>query len=325
MADRFSVAQRTQVGVEVTPGTAVAANRRLRAMGFGPSVNVDVSEFVPPGMKFATLEVEGREWASAPMSGRPTYTELIYPLAMITHYATPVTAAGVTTWTFQMDPDLPDPIKTLTIERGDSVIAERSTYGLLTELNLNVTRQVAEMSGQVLSRALEIGATLTGSPTSVPLVPIMAKQFSFFIDATSVGLGTTRLTRVLRVNFGIGNRFGPIWTVDASQPSFAAHAELLPNIRLETRLGADTVGMGFLTHLRAGDQLFGELLAEGPDIGVTSTPYSFKLDAALQVMNVANMGDSDGIYGVDVTFKVVFDNTWNKACVLEVVNDVTAL
>lgn len=328
MADRFSVAQKVLVGVEPTPGATTVANKRLLAMGFSPSVNAEVDKFVPMGAKFPTVEAEGREWASSAMSGRPTFTEIIYPLSMILQGSTPTIGTptvGSNTWTFTPNPDAPDPIKTLRTERGDSTGAERAIYTLLTEFNLNVTRQAAEIAGQTLAQALETGVTLVASPTSMALVPILAKQFSFYLDNTSIGLGVTKYTRVLRVNFAIGNRFGPVWVVDAAQPSFAAHAELLPNFRIELRLGADVAGLGLLTKLRSGSTIFGRLEAIGPVIGATVTPYSMMVNSAFKVANMANMGDTDGIYGVDLTLDVVFDGAYGKACEVVVVNDVAAL
>ena len=83
MSERSSVAQVQQIGVEVTPGTAVAATRRLGAMTLTPSINAETDPYRPQGSKFPTVMTMNREWTELAMEGKPTYEEVVYPLAMV--------------------------------------------------------------------------------------------------------------------------------------------------------------------------------------------------------------------------------------------------
>lgn len=329
MADRSSVAQKVQVRVEVTPGTdpGGAGSKQLLALSFAPNVNANFDKFTPQGLKYPTVEVLNQEWSSSPVTGSPTYTEIVYPLSMI--LGAPVITAdtpvvGATQWVWSPSSSAADVPLTLTVERGDAVQAEKVSYGLLTEFSLNLTRQAAEISGQMIARQLQTGITLNPVTASLALVPITSNQVGIFLDTTSGALGTTRYTRVLRFNWAIGNRFGPIWPLDDTLPSYAAHVELMPNARIEATLEADAVGMALLTKARAGDTAFCRAKCTGPII-TGSTPYLLQIDSAVKVAALGGIGDQDGIYKVDVTLDLVHDATWTKATTVKVVNNVTAL
>ena len=51
MAERSTVTQSVQIGVETTPGTSVAALKRLGSMGFKIGVQTDFNSLHPTGAK----------------------------------------------------------------------------------------------------------------------------------------------------------------------------------------------------------------------------------------------------------------------------------
>ncbi|GIV51034.1 MAG: hypothetical protein KatS3mg038_1555 [Candidatus Kapaibacterium sp.] len=64
MTTRATINQVTQLGVETTPGTAVAANRRLTGLQIGlERAGEHTQAYRPTGGKFSTIVVEGKEWA----------------------------------------------------------------------------------------------------------------------------------------------------------------------------------------------------------------------------------------------------------------------
>ena len=83
MAENSSIYQVTQLGVEVTPGTPVAATRLITGASFVPRPQGNVNVFRPQGFKFATVAQPGREWSEFDVSGPLTYTELPYWLSSL--------------------------------------------------------------------------------------------------------------------------------------------------------------------------------------------------------------------------------------------------
>jgi len=273
-----------------------------------------------------TVAALGKEWNEAGISGPLTFTEIVYPLASVLNYAAPV-QQGVTIaylWTFTPPQAGVSTNKTFTIEMGSSVRAHSSAYNLVTGLGFNITRDDVEVSGSILGHALADNITLTATPTEIALVPVLPTQVSVYIDASGAALGTTKMLRVLRANLEFGDRFSPVWPIDAAQTDFPAHVEDLPTASLKLLMAADTQGMALLTTMRAGDKKFIRIKAEGALI-VTAHPYLFQADVCGVVESVSDFSDEDGIYAIEWTFSVAYDSTWAKALEVQVKNALTAL
>lgn len=87
-----ALTQVSQIGVEVTPGTPVAATRRLVSMGLPLSPSREIQEFRPPGFKFTTGHVETRQWSEGSIGDGSglSYNEVQYPLSSLLSKVTPV-------------------------------------------------------------------------------------------------------------------------------------------------------------------------------------------------------------------------------------------
>ena len=327
MAERSSLTQNIQIGVESTPGTPVAATKRLQSIGIEPSVSVETSPFRPIGSKFNALSTLGKEWVEASITGRGTYTELQYALSSVmTTAVASQPVAGTQKWTFtpaNRDADTP---KTFTVEHGSSVRADRFSYGLVTEFGMTFNRDAIEVTGSMMGRALEDGITMTSAGvTSPPLVPILPTQVTAYLDTSGATLGTTKLTRLISAEFSLGGRYGPVWVVDAANPSFVNHVETEPDLTCTLLVQADSQGMGLLGNLRTGDTRFLRIEAIGGMIGATAQPYTFTLDMAMKVSDTGGFSDADGVYAIEFSGLGVNDATWGKAVEISLINELTAL
>src|SRR5919109_3965922 len=135
MAERATIFQTVQIGVEATPGTAVAANKKLEALSIEPAAQVDIDKFRPMGNKFPTLTQIGKDWVEAGLSGVASYSDLTYVFSSLLVATTVSDLGGVPaakSWTFDPDSDGPDTSKTYTVEHGDGR-ADKFTYGLVNE------------------------------------------------------------------------------------------------------------------------------------------------------------------------------------------------
>jgi hypothetical protein len=327
MAERSSLNQNVQIGVEATPGTPVAATKRLQSVGIEPSITVEKDNFRPIGSKFNALSTLGKEWAEAAITGRATYTELQYLLASVVN--TPVTTApvaGATQWVFTPSTRADDAPKTFTVEHGSNVRADRFSYGLVTEVGLSFRRDAIEVSGSMMARAIEDGITMTSTGvTALPLVPVLPTQVSVYLDDEAANLGTTKLTRLISGEFSLGSRFGPVWVLDAANPSFVNHIETEPDLTATLLMQADTQGMGLLAPLRSGDTKFLRIEAIGGDIAATGEPYRLTIDLAGKISDTGGFSDSDGVYAIEFSLLGVHDADWDKAMQITLVNDQTAL
>lgn len=328
MPERASIREATQLGVELTPGTSVGADRKLQATNIEPAIKADIATFRPLGGKFATLAALGKEWVEAKISGFATYTDIVYLLSSVLAYQAPVQQGATTAykWTFEPRQSVEDTIKTYTVEHGSTVRAGKFTYGIVTGFGLKVGRESAEISGSMLGQAYQDDSGLTANPTAIEAVPILPTQFEVYLDDTSGAIGATKLTRVLSIEFSISDRFGPVWTLNRAVSGFAAHVETEPKATLKILLEADAAGMGPLTAMRQGDKRYIRVQALGAEAGV-GYPYMFELDFCGTVTNVGGFNDEDGVWTLDWTFQATYDSTWagGKAFDVKVINKLTDL
>lgn len=341
MPERQTVTQVQQIGKETTPGTAVAATRRLGSMSISPGVSAETEMFRPGGLKYATVQALNQEWAEGDVDGQPTYDEVMVPLGSLCGAPTTsqimdsATPTGAYQHVFDPKSDVADVPVTWTFEQGDAVQAERMAHMLFTEFSLELSRSEVSMGGSVLARAIQTGFTLTnGLAIPAALNPILPGHFSLYTATTGALLGTTQaqLLRVISANPSLGDKYAPAWFVNAAQPSFETVVETAdgPTADMGMTVEADANGMALLARLRDGATVFLRLEAKGgPNIYNAGTQLNlqrrFCWDMAIKAREVDTWSDEDGIYAIPYTFQMVHDATWGRAQRITVVNTVTAL
>lgn len=338
---RSSVAQVTQIGLEATAGTAVAATRRLGSLSVVPSISAEAEMFRPEGLKFPTVQVLNREWAEVDVEGTPTYEEVIIPLsgaidtATVSQVMDGATPTGAYEWVFTPDSASADAPKTFTLERGqDTVQAEQFTHLLFSGFGLEVSRTGVSLSGGGFAKRAASGFDMTnGLQTPEDLSPIAPGQFSVFLGDTpaDLSLEANRLTRVIGANPSVEDRYNPAWFVNAAEESFSTFVENPDGVggTFGLTVEADAVGMAWLNRMRVGSTHFVRLEAKGPVIynaGVQpDLRMLFQWDMAVKVENADAWSDEDGIYAIPWTLRPVHDGGWGKAMSIKVRNTVPTL
>jgi len=337
VAERSSITQSVQIGVETTPGTAVAATRRLGSMSLEVGPDIDVKSLRPDGTKYSILQILGKESTTADVSGSAVYPELPYAFSsvisapVVTSILDGATPTGATRWVFNSNTYGDDAPKTFTVEQGSSFRAHRFVYGILTEYTWSWSRDEIELGGSMMGRAIEDGITLTGSPVLLPQVPVKPAELSVYIDTTSGGLGTTKQLRTLKGECNIGDRYMPLWVVDAAQPSFVSTVEGEPTVQFKVTQMADSQSAANLVALRAGSTKFLRLRGVGPQIFAPTVGlpagvnHQVTWDLAGQISDVEKFSDEDGVYAISYTFTAVHDPTWGKAFQVEVITTTATL
>lgn len=328
MADRASVFEGVQLGVEVTPGTVAAANRKLGALRVEPEVRAEVRTFRPLGSKFATVAAPSKEWTEAKLAGPATYTEIVYLLSSVLGATTPVSpldAPTVYRWLFEPDTDGVDSPKTYTVEQGSGLGAHRFAYGLVTGLGMRATRDEVSLTGTMLARPLQEAVAMTATATAVKLEPVIPNQVAVYLTDSVGGLETASpLARALRAEWRLRGRFGPIWALNRNSASWAGHVEREPEATASLLLAADTVGMGLLAAMRAGSTKFMRVEAIGRPVA-TGYPHELVVDMALKVTNVGEFRDEDGLFAIEWEFAIVHDEAWGRAMRVSVQNGMGGL
>jgi len=343
--ERSSVAQVAQIGLETTPGTAVAATRRLGSLTISPGIQDESSMFRPAGVKFATVGVQNREWMEGDVEGSPTYEEVIIPLsgaidaATVTQLLDGGTPTGAYEWVFTPDSLNADNPKTFTLEQGQAgVQAERFTHLLFTAFGMEISRGEVTLSGSCFGKRAQLDATITaGLDVPVDLTPITPGSFSVYLadthedleSAPGVSDAAKRAGRIISANPSIEDRYNPAWFVNAAEESFTTFVENADGVGGETglTLEADAYAKTYLEKLRSKETVHLRLEAVGPVIyeGATPVRHLFRWDFALKASGVDTWSDEDGIWAIPLTFTPVHDADWGHATQITVRNTVAAL
>lgn len=326
MSERATIGQTQQIGLETTEGTDHAANKQLQSLSFALSPQIETQRFKPMGAKYDSIVVPGKDYSQADISGLASYEELHYLFSSALVKVAP-TVSGTTgqLWTIEPSNTAEDTVATYTVEQGGSVRAQQAVGVIVTDFDLTFNRDSVEIKGTALGQTFTDGITLTATPTALPLVPVLPTQVSVYLDTTGAGLGTTKLLRVLEAEWAVGSRFGPLWTLNAALPSYAAHVETEPDATLKLTQEADAAGMAVLTNLRAGTTSFVRIEAVGAVIGAGPATYKLTIDLAVKWESIDSLDDSDGVYAVTATGRIVQDATWAKSMSVKLVNSQTSL
>ena len=183
MAEVASVFQTKRVGVEATPGTLVQATKLFQSIGFTVQVKPEIDEFRPDGSKAVALTVYVRDITDIKVSGKPTYDEMAYILAMLFGDPTPTNpATGAYVRTYAMNNYGSDPFKTLTLDMGANQFWYRAGYMFLKEVNLKVSNKSVDLDGSGMAQSLSMIAQNASS----------SAQYTYTVTATG---GTFTITK----------------------------------------------------------------------------------------------------------------------------------
>ncbi len=327
MPERSTISQVVQIGVESVEGQVSPANKLLQALSITPTLNAETADFRPMGNKYRTLIIPGKEWVTADLAGQAVFDEIQYPLASLLGASvdTVVQTTGQQ-HVFTPSSSAEDAAKSFTVEQGSAVRAHRFVGGVVSTLGMEFTRSSIDLSGSMIGTGFVDGATLTATPTAIPLIPMLPAQVNVYLDATSVALGTTKFLRALQVGFGLSDKYGPLWTLNSAVTGYAARIETEPKAEGHLMVEADAAGMGLLAVLRAGATRFLRIeVLSTQAIGAGPAVYSAQFDFAIKFNAWNTFADQDGVYAVDLPFTIIHDGGWGKALQVTLTNSLATL
>jgi hypothetical protein len=315
---RSTVNQNTQIGLEATPGTGVAANRLIEALSVKFGVKADVKTFRAQGRKYPAVAVENTEMVEGMFSGELDYNAMPYLIHTLIGGVT-LAAHAPSAIAFDWGPISPGlsgnySPKTFTIEHGDSIRAQKALYGLCTGLSYSIKRKESlTLEAPFMAQAATDGITMTASPTIVALLPAVGKHFNIYLDSTSAGIGGTLLSNLMELSYDSSDYYTQFWPLVRANASWGSQIDTAPKCEVKWKLEADSTGMGqWTTYLQTGNTAYIRVDALGQTIDVpNSVAASFRHDMAVKITNVSDFADADGVYAVEYTGVVVEDSAWS--------------
>lgn len=334
MAYGATINQVTQIGRELTPGVAVAANRRLASLGITLNREMEIGTVKPRGSKFATAHPLNREWSAGDVEGGFGFNELQYALAGIISDSTPGqleepagTPVQAWEWLFSTDTFGKDEVATYTMEQVDTQRnrAVRAAYCMFNSFSIESTRadEIAT-SGEVVGKNLEGDVVPTANPVQQNIIVGTTGMVDVFMDDAPEDLGTTKLEQNFAYTIEYGDRFGQTWVHNTDLDSWDEHVETEPSLTVGLTVAEDTPLDEMITSLRQGQRKFIRFRVLGPEI-VPGINFEFTWDFAGQINEPPSTDDTDGAYTAEVTFDAEHDGEWERATEARLVNANSAL
>lgn len=315
---RASVNQQCQIGVETTRFTPVAAAKLLSAFvwTFGPKVTT--KQFRGTGRQYPSASALLTEYSAGKISGPLDFGQSVYPLSSLYGAAT-IAAHGVSTtakdWTWKppLVGSYASAAKTFTVQQGDAVDAEQYPGLCFTGFGYSFTRkQEAQLTGDWMAQTFTDGISLTASPTNVVQSPATGAMFNLYLDSTSAGIGGTQLSDPLSVAFAASGYYDGYWPTNRTNASLTDYVDKEKKNELKFKLQANSTAIAIRgSYLEVGTLAYVRVDGLGPLIDVAnSVKAEFKHDMAVFISDVSELGDTDGVYGVEYTAQVAEDTTW---------------
>ena len=323
MSEKATVFQGVQIGVEATPGTAVAANKKLKSVSIIPQPRAEGDPFRALGDKYASFVSLNKEYAAFSIEGKPTYTELPYLLSAFLHYSAPTQQASTTAykWKFTSNTSAEDIGKTFTIEQGDANNAWRVEGGKIAGLTFDFGRNEVKVSGDGIATKFDENVTITANPTALNPVPVLPTHVKLYMADTHAGLtGATAMTRAFSVSYSLNNKFVLAWPLGQDPVA----VEGAPNADSKIRMATNADGMAIFSALRTSKTKWFRIVAEGETI-VDTYKYKLSITFPAQVSGLGDFADHENVYTIEAGLTPIHDATWGKSVEIEIITDLTQL
>lgn len=320
-----------QLGTEVTPGTAVAATRRLTTLSLSPKDRNESKPVRAAGRRFNQRHTPIKRWTEYSGEGDFNYNEAPYIFASLINYAAPTAYSGGDTgaigWAFTPSNFAENTYKTYTIERGyPGSTGERTAYGVFTGAELKFSRsEIGWASADMIARNLLYPFTVTSSGvTDIADETAEPGDLNVYMDSTSGGLGTTLLETVYEGAWRLKGRRGAAWTVNRANPSWKHLPGLAPVAEFDLRVEDDSLAQTLMDAFDTQVTKFVRFDALGPLIAGTKY-YKMQIDMALKVQSYGDPEDFEGVDTRMFKFSQVHDSTWGKPFTIALDNAQAAL
>lgn len=334
MADRPSIVQVLEIGVEGTAGTEANPSRLLRGLDFTLQPQATFSEMRSQGFKDVTLEALNQEWSTWAYSGEPDYNELPYLLSSVlddVSVTTYGTAAGGTTyqWVYEPTADDLDAFQTYTFRYGDSNIGEKVTGNIVNSVTLDVTREDVGISGDILGRRVAGTTAVSGTAAfhHIGQRPVLPGHWDIYLDTTSGGLGSSKLTRAFQFQWALTDRHAAVWPINSANASYAVTTENALNQIITVQVMGDSTGsQDFIDMMRNGTVKFLRAVATGGTLtGGTALSYKAQFDFAVAVSGAPSISEVQGLEVWSWTLRPIFDSGWGKSTSVTILNELASL
>lgn len=164
-----------------------------------------------------------------------------------------------------------------------------------------------------------------GLPTDIDAVVVMPKNTSIYVADSEAELDalTGLLQKCLEAEIAITDRFSPLMTINAAEPSFAATVEKPPTLSGKLVVEYDSVGAAMMENLRDAETKFCRIvISQG--LVETGFPYRIVITFPFKFAN-SDPGDQQDVFANTFDLLPIYDPDFLGFVEVIVDTDLTAL
>lgn len=233
-------------------------------------------------------------------------------------------------WQFDMSTTTPDTVTYFTVERGDRVgaRARRASRARLTGLSVSSSRtgEVAVTADMVAGALQTTGFTMANLGTGTTMVPATPSHLNVYVDNSAATLGTTQIQGNFSCDFSLSDRAAAYFFHGRQLPGIAGFVET-SGMGAEANLTQkdDEWVDDALVQLTNGVQRFIRYEFAGPEIGTTGIRNTVMIDMCAQIGDSESESDEDGVFAIELPYRLQHNSTWAKALNITVRNNASAI
>lgn len=320
------VLQVSQIGIESTPGTQVAASKILHAIAFSMQrEGGGATAFRPEGYRAPVLtKRNNREFSNVPVEIAADYRSLVFLFDSLLYAATPAQQAATIAWkrTYTFDSNaVPGTAKTYTLERGDSVLASYATWLRFSGFGITLNRDDTVATATAYAGKRVDGHTLTAAPTEISAIPILAEDGLSYVENTLAALtGATAQTRLVEAEWHFNSAHKPRFSANGDA-SFSDSTLLAPEIGGTLKFWKNAGSMALRAAAQAGSRRWLRLKWVGPLI-VDTYYHTLQITTPIEFLEPGDEADEDDAVAVTLGFTSVHDAAAGYSVEIELTTDI---
>jgi hypothetical protein len=296
----------------VTPGSPTY--KRFNAMRIAIQQQYEANPFAGTGLVVPSLVTIDDKFVQGDVEGRAAYNDLGYVLCSLFGAPTTTTPGGATlarqhvwTWNGSTEPAW----VSYTAQYGDATLADTVTGLVFRSMEYGGGRMDGlDFSASILAKPLTTGATLDGTATDVPAVPINAPEMDVYMDTTWAGVGTTKLLKTYNANIAIADRLDRTRPINSTQGSDGLVQLADQEHKLDLQMEVDSVSKGLYAVADSGAFRYIQIRNTGGIIEA-AIAYLLKIDATVIFTGTSGYEEYNNIHALTWNGRIARDASAN--------------
>lgn len=259
--------ERVQFGVEVTPGTLVAADKQFHSLKFDLNPKKPTQKIMQAGNLYHVNMVPAKGHTELTAKGDASVTDIIYvfsTMIAVPTFATPGGGTDTRTATITPLSQSANAKAAISIEKGQpgAGFAKTIPYVECTDYEMDfVPDKAVTVSAKFMGRQRTAGATLTASPTTLTPALLFPTSQDVYIATTEAGLAAGQIYP-LSAKLKFSKFLGDVYSVSSST-SFDTMVEVMPGVEIDLVLPDVADMQALVDSIDTAEQYYIEILSKG--------------------------------------------------------------